>query len=222
MGVRSRALCLLTCLALLVQTVPVTLHAKECSKQGQTKTVALTFDDGPHPKYTEQILELLDKYSVKATFFVIGFNAVQWPSIVQKEIEKGHEVGNHTYYHKHDNAVNKEKLKEDMEMTESLLCGKFGYKTEIFRPPEGFCTDVVKSVASDMDYSIVLWDVDTRDWENTSAEKIISTVKREVKSGDIILFHDYVVGKSHTLEALEVLIPWLKDQGYTFVTVSER
>ena len=187
----------------------------------QTKRVALTFDDGPHPQATEKILDLLDKYSVKATFFVIGFNAQQWPHIVEKEISQGHQVGNHTYYHKHANASNRKALENDVGMTESFLCGELGYKTGIFRPPEGLCNEVVRSVAGQMNYSIILWDIDTRDWAHTSTEKMVANVKSNVKNGDIILFHDYVVGKSNTLEALEIIIPWLIEEGYSLVTVSE-
>lgn len=190
-------------------------------KTDEKKYVALTFDDGPHPGRTREILALLKTYNIKATFFVIGFNVEQWSDIVAEEIEEGHEVGNHTFSHKHLSTTKTEDLKNDLMRTDTMLVEKFGYKPTLFRPPEGFINDSVKSVAAEMGYTMVLWDVDTKDWANTGANKMISTVKNKVKSGDIILFHDYIVGKSHTYEALETLIPWLIDEGYTFVTVSE-
>ncbi len=187
----------------------------------EKKYVALTFDDGPHPGRTREILALLKEYDVKATFFVIGVNVEQWSDIVEEEIRDGHEVGNHTYSHKHLKQSKGEELKNDLIKTDKLITDKFGYRMRLFRPPEGVINDSVKRVAAEMNYQMVLWNVDTRDWANTKASKIISTVRQNTKSKDVILFHDYIVGESHTLEALETLIPWFIEEGYCFVTVSE-
>ncbi len=197
------------------------VFAREEEKINEKKYVALTFDDGPHPRQTEKILDLLDSYNIKATFFVIGLNLEQWGDIVAREIRSGHEVGNHTFSHKHLISEKPEELRSDLQKTDSMLKNKYSYKTRLFRPPEGYISDSVRSISEEFGYTTVLWNVDTRDWANTETEKIVSTVIRHVKSGDIILFHDYVVGESHTYEALLTLIPWLCNEGYSFATVSE-
>jgi len=185
------------------------------------KTVALTFDDGPHPRLTRKILDYLDSENIKATFFIIGVNAEQWPEIVRDEISRGHEIGNHTYSHDERKRNSREEFASDLNHADSLLHDDFGYETVLFRPPQGICNDNVKSAASELEYSIVLWNIDTHDWAHNSTQNIVSTVMNKVKSGDIILFHDYVSGENHTLDALRIIVPKLKSEGYTFVTVSE-
>ncbi len=206
----------LSCLSVFSNVSAV--YAKEGKQQNY---VALTFDDGPHKKYTAEILDILDKYGVKATFFVIGINARQYPSLVESELKRGHEVGNHTYYHKHGNASSEKTFENDIRLTDSVFMECFNYETSLFRPPEGFCNSVVRNVADKLDRRIVMWDVDTRDWSGRGAKEITEHVQGHVKNGDIILFHDYIVGESHTAEALSVLIPWLLEEGYSFVSVSE-
>ena len=191
------------------------------SSDKRQKKVALTFDDGPHPRITRQILDYLDKEDIKATFFIIGCNAEQWPEIVKEEIVRGHEIGNHTYSHDEKKRGSASQMHDDLAHTDNILRGSFGYETVLFRPPQGVCNDNVISAASDFEYKIVLWDVDTHDWAHASTESIVSNVKRNVSDGDIILFHDYISGESHTLDSLKIIIPYLKDEGYTFVTVSD-
>lgn len=191
------------------------------SRAAEEKRVALTFDDGPHPRQTMKILDYLDKEDIKATFFVIGVNAKQWGDIVREEIERGHEIGNHTYTHDRAKRESAPALKSDLLTNQSLLEEEFGYKTSLFRPPEGVCNENVKSVACDLGYSLILWDIDTKDWAHSSASSIVENVMNNVRDGDVILFHDYVSGENHTLEALKTIVPMLKEEGYTFVTVSE-
>ena len=208
-------ICLLLALIFSFPAVPVSASAAE------RKTVALTFDDGPHPRITRQILDYLDKEGIKATFFIIGCNAELWPDIVEDEIKRGHEIGNHTYSHNEINRKSAAQMHDDLAHADDILRSSFGYEAVLFRPPQGVCNDNVISAASELSYSIVLWDIDTHDWAHASADSIVKNVKRNVNDGDIILFHDYVSGETHTLEALQIIVPYLKSQGYSFATVSE-
>lgn len=191
-----------------------------CGK-GEGKEIAITFDDGPHGKYTPLILDILGKYNVPATFFVVGTNADRYPELVKREILEGHEIGSHTYYHRHISKMNGEELRDDLELNEQKLIELTGMRPTLFRPPEGICNDNVKKTAKEMGYSIIMWTVDTNDWQGIEADEIVDCVKKNTVSGSIILFHDFVSKKSGTPQALEVIIPYLLSEGYTFVTVSQ-
>ena len=185
------------------------------------KKVALTFDDGPHSQYTQEIISILEEYSVKATFFVIGKNAEEYPDIVKKEAENGYEIGNHTYTHPKIPKISPLSLENEIEKGEDALFKITGERPAIFRPPGGFCNKDVGNIAAKKNYSIILWTVDTRDWEIPSTEKIIDTVKEKLRAGAIILFHDYVFGESNTPEALRTIVPYILSEGYEIVTISE-
>lgn len=186
-----------------------------------TKKIALTFDDGPHPRYTERILGILEKYNVKATFFVIGVNIQNYPEPLKKIYEAGHEVGNHTFLHDNGRDLNSENARLEMEKCDNLIYESIGIRPKLFRPPRGACNDDVVDAAQSLGYSIVLWSVDTLDWKGTSSECIAQTVNSRLRGGDIILMHDYTSRKNTTCDALEIIIPQLLSKGYEFVTVSE-
>lgn len=184
--------------------------------------IALTFDDGPHPVYTPQILDILKEYNIRATFFVVGENVDENPEIIRREIEEGHEVGTHTYTHPLDcESLGPEKLSEELKKTETALFNAAQIKPALFRPPCGNCGDVVASVSGKFGYKIVLWSVDTRDWTHPASGKIVQSVLKSVSPGAVILCHDYVTPKSNTPQALRTIIPELISKGYKFVTVSE-
>lgn len=187
----------------------------------EEKVIALTFDDGPHPLYTEKILDLLKKYDAKATFFVIGENLKLYKETVKKAVDEGHEIGNHTYTHPHLSGLNEEELLQEIKKNEYLIEALTKKPTSLFRPPEGYCGKSVRTLIKERGYRAILWDVDTRDWAGTSAAEIIKMVQETVHPGSILLFHDYTGKQSATLAALTVLLPWLKEEGYLFVTVSE-
>lgn len=189
--------------------------------QNSQMKIALTFDDGPHPNYTEQILDLLDEYGAKATFFTVGSCVEQYPEIVAKTVARGHEIGNHTFDHVNLRNTATDKCKKQLTDTEDVLVAAAQVKPKLLRPPEGRYSDTVCRIAEELGYKVVLWTVDTRDWAHTSPEKIFENVRKNVKSGDIILFHDYVVGNSPTCDALRLVLPYLKERGYSAVTVSE-
>lgn len=191
------------------------------SNLNESKKIALTFDDGPHPRNTPEILKILDKYGVKATFFVIGVNAKNYPEALSKIVESGHEIGNHTYSHKILKSRSKEEINKEIIDTEMEISKKSEYVTTLIRPPCGFYDQELISLANENGYKVVLWSIDTHDWAHASVESIVSTVTNGVQGGDIILFHDYISGENNTPEALQIIIPRLLKQGYEFVTVSE-
>ena len=183
--------------------------------------VALTFDDGPHPRYTPQILDILKEYGVSATFFAVGVNAETYPELIARELQEGHEVGNHTYNHYHVNKLTKGALYEDIEACNATLEKIVAGRIRLFRPPEGVCSEGIKEVCASENLTIVMWSVDTRDWAHTPPAEIYANVKKNVQNGSIILMHDFIGKNSPTPEALRRIIPMLQELGYELVTVSQ-
>ncbi len=190
-------------------------------KENDYMKIALTFDDGPHPRYTPQILNILEKYNVKATFFIVGINAHYYPDTLVKVANSGHEIGNHTYTHPRVSTIERQELISQVEKCETEIYGITECKTKNFRPPEGMLDNSILSVLKSLDYKVILWDIDTRDWDHTPANEIAENVVDRVSSGDIILMHDYIDRDSPTPEALNIFLPILIEKGYKFVTVSE-
>ncbi len=189
-------------------------------KENKGKKIALTFDDGPHPVYTEKILDILLEYDIPATFFVVGENASLYPEIIIRTVNEGHEIGNHTYYHRHLSEMKTYQIKKEIQLCEKTIYEICEYKTKLFRPPEGILPDEICRYAAREDYTVVLWSIDTRDWAHTPVSVMVNTVETSISSGEIILMHDYIIN-SKTPEALKIIIPYLLREGYVFVTVSE-
>ncbi len=189
--------------------------------QNSGNKIALTFDDGPHPRQTHEILDILDEYGIKATFFVIGVNVKNYPEAFQETIRRGHEIGNHTYSHPHLSGADYNTLKNEIDKCESAISLAADYKPKLFRPPEGWIDSDVKTLSAQYDYKVILWNIDTKDWAHTPSDKIVKYVTDNVKPGDIILMHDYIGKNSPTAEALRGFIPVLLERGYQFVVVSE-
>lgn len=185
------------------------------------KKIALTFDDGPHPRYTKKILSILEKYNIKATFFVIGVNIENYPDELKRIYAAGHEIGNHSYDHHSTLGLEREELNKEIEICEELIYNNTGMKPTLFRPPQGKFNEKLTEITAKKGYSIILWSIDTRDWEHASPNNIAQTVTKNIDGGDIILMHDYISGKNTTCDALEIIIPALQAKGYKFVTVSE-
>lgn len=188
-----------------------------------SKKIAITFDDGPHPVHTEKILDILKKYNVKATFFVLGSNAARYPEIVKRTFDEGHELGNHTYNHVFINRISDEKLKEEISETDKVIFNITGARPIIFRPPGGAYNDRKVDVVSETGHKCILWSwwQDTRDWSCPPVDKVVNTVVSNLHDGDIVLFHDFNSGNTPTVEALEIIIPDLISKNYEFVSVSE-
>lgn len=214
--------------ALLFFSLTVTVTASDgnilanayFSGKGDTKKIALTFDDGPHPKHTAEILDILAENGIKATFFVVGKLGIEHPELVQREIDEGHEVASHTWSHPNVASLTEEGITNELLETEEFLAS-LGYKPKLFRPPEGKCGENVLRAAASFDYDVILWTVDTRDWAHTPSSKIVENVLSNTRPGSIILCHDFVAYESPTPTALREIIPKLKENGYEFVTVSE-
>lgn len=194
------------------------VYSKNREKIGQ---VALTFDDGPHPRYTQAILEILKEYHITATFFVIGVNATLYPEALLAISEAGCEIGNHTFTHENLRNASCENISAEISKCESAICDRVNNPSRLFRPPQGACSKMLEDTVSSKGYDIILWSIDTEDWAHTPAEKIASNVLSSLNDGDIILMHDYISGKNTTCEALKILIPEILKRGYEFVTVSE-
>ncbi|MGL4912778.1 MAG: polysaccharide deacetylase family protein [Romboutsia sp.] len=216
----------LTIITIIIFTSKTYINANEEEvfvKNGprDKKTIALTFDDGPHPKETNQVLDVLKKYDVKATFFIAGKHANWYSKPLIRASEEGHEIGNHTFNHPDISNLSKSQLEEEIIKCEEILVRLTGKKPTLFRPPYGsYKKDVLEEIAKKYNYKIVLWTtVDARDWQNPGASKIADTIMNNAKNGDIILLHDYAT--DDTVEALEILIPKMIEKGYKFVTVSE-
>ena len=187
----------------------------------EERPIALTFDDGPHPVYTDKILDVLEKHGVKATFFAIGINAENYPAPLLRAYEEGHEIGNHTYRHKSLSNMGYEEMLREVTDTAQRIYDMTDYATNLIRPPEGAISAQFLSLAEELGYRIVLWDVDTRDWANEPADQMVKNILSGADNGDIILFHDYHRNAANTVRALDTVIPALKAQGFRFVTVSE-
>ncbi len=208
---------------LLTQIVWATDNRRHvyCKNSQNQKRVALTFDDGPHPRYTEKILEILDDFGVTATFFVIGVNAENYPEALDKIVASGCEIANHTYSHVRIDKMSEDELYNQIKKCEDVLYDKTGKRPTLFRPPEGRVPQSLLTLSETMGYSVVLWSIDTLDWSHNPSEKISATVMKQMRGGDIILMHDYVSGLNTTCDALKIFIPKLLAEGYEFVTVSE-
>lgn len=187
------------------------------------KYVALTFDDGPHPKYTPEILDILKENDAKATFFVIGKNAKNYPELILREKEEGHEIGNHTYSHPDMKGISVDKAVEEIMLTQDTISEITGIRPTLFRSPGGIFSDELVLMLESIECKPVLWSwrQDTRDWSLPSVKTVVNTVLNNINDGDIILFHDYNMKGSPTPEALKIILPKLKEMGYNFVTVSE-
>jgi peptidoglycan/xylan/chitin deacetylase (PgdA/CDA1 family) len=187
--------------------------------------VALTFDDGPDPRFTPQILDILSEYGVPATFFQMGIRAKAYPDLVKRIAKEGHVIGNHTYTHPNlveegDIAV----LEEEVKKTEETINNIVGYRPKLFRAPYGFLYNELVEKLKDMDYSVVAWSADSLDWQQEEPEVITYNVLSNTQPGAIILMHDGASkegDRTNTIKALREIIPALKDQGIEFVTVPE-
>ena len=204
---------------LIVHAVPSGIHYRHVNSSNK---IALTFDDGPHPRYTLDILEILENYGVHATFFFVGENVTYYPDVARSVAQGGHEIGNHTYHHVSPGKnIDVTILQEELSHCENVIQQMTDTSPKLFRPPQGNWNDALYALAREKDYEIILWNIDTLDWAHRTSEQIISHVLDRVQSGDIILMHDYQSDGCSTVEALRTIIPTLIERGFHFVTVSE-
>ncbi|EIT86424.1 polysaccharide deacetylase family sporulation protein PdaB [Fictibacillus macauensis ZFHKF-1] len=187
----------------------------------ERKEVAITFDDGPNPAYTNEILDTLKKYDAKATFFLVGRNVARHPAIVKREVAEGHELGNHTYTHPY--RLPPSAYKKEIDATEKLIEQYQKNQVKLFRPPGGTLNKPIINYTIKKGYKILLWSwhQDPRDWMHPSASSIATHVVSHVRNGDVILLHDAGGNRQETVKAVKMILPILKKKGYKFVTVSQ-
>lgn len=183
------------------------------------KRIALTFDDGPKAKITEEIIEVLNENDAKATFFILGTNGKRYPKILEKIHESGHQIANHSYNHPNLKKLPMSDVKKELESTNKIISDVTNEKIVYFRPPYGALGKTQKEeLRKSLGMESVMWNICPKDWEKTSDTNYIAKFLVEnAKNNGIVLLHDY--GK--TAQALKIAIPQLKAQGFEFVTVAE-
>lgn len=194
--------------------------------QTKQKIVALTFDDGPYPPYTGQILDILKEYNVPATFFVVGRNAKKHPELVRRIVEERHQVGNHTYNHIDLLKADRAGIITEIEQADREIFLAARVHPHIVRPPHGFRDAVVMQICRERGLKVVEWSVLSRDWTNPGIETIVKRTMGKVTNGSVILLHDgdgisQTASRAQTVEATRHIIRQLLAQGYQFVTVDE-
>ncbi len=204
-------------------SAPLTLAScteivKNFNATAKDRYIALTFDDGPHAVHTPQILEILRRNNAKATFFVVGTRAEAYPDIITKMSAAGHAVGNHTWSHKSLAKSSAEEALGALKRTNELISGLTGKPCLIVRPPFGHTSQRVRQLIHEQGWHEIMWDSDSRDWENKNPERILYRVMRTVAPGSIVLFHDIHPGAA---EMLQTLISAFKANGYRFITIPE-
>lgn len=177
--------------------------------------VALTFDDGPSPETTPRLLDILKEKSVPATFFMLGFRAAGNPDLVKRVQAEGHEVGSHTMYHQNLVLLPPDAVLSDLVAAKSTMSSILGTEPSLIRPPYGNYNDIVASLVGT---PMILWSVDTLDWQNKNTDAVLSTAMSQVHDGAIILMHDI---HPTSVDAAPILIDALRGAGYEFVTISE-
>jgi peptidoglycan/xylan/chitin deacetylase (PgdA/CDA1 family) len=179
------------------------------------KVVYLTFDDGPIPEITPWVLDLLDKYGIKATFFCVGDNVRKYPEIFKMLKERGHNVGNHTFHHIRGLKVRTKTYLKDVELAAQLI------DSRLFRPPHGHIR-LPQFYTLRKHYKIILWDIVTRDYSHLkTADDVLNNVKRYARNGSIIVFHDSIKAGDRMKKALPKAIEWLLEEGYEFRLIEE-
>ncbi|MFJ5763330.1 polysaccharide deacetylase family protein [Neobacillus sp. NPDC093182] len=186
------------------------------------RAVAITFDDGPNPVYTPQVLKIFSEAKGKATFFMIGEQMRNHPEIVKQVFDQGHEIGNHTFTHPKLSQLSIQDCLKEIEETEKLIEKMAGRKPVVFRPPYlDYNQDTVSLLQKKIYPMIGAVNLDAQDWEQPGVEHILEKSREAVKNGSILIFHDGYGDRSQTIEAVRMLVSELTSQGYQLVTVSE-
>lgn len=176
----------------------------------EEKVIYLTFDDGPIPETTPWVLDLLDKYNIKATFFCVGDNVRKHPNIYNEVLNRGHQVGNHTFNHIQALKTKTEDYLRNIELASEYI------KSDLFRPPHGHIRRS-QLRAIQKKYKIIMWDVVTRDYsKKQTPQKVLENVKKYARNGSIVIFHDSLKAAENMKYALPLAIEWLLEQGYVF------
>jgi peptidoglycan-N-acetylglucosamine deacetylase len=192
---------------------------RQAKLDSQHKAIALTFDDGPWPTTTTQILDILKKNNIKATFFWVGRYLQTYPELGKQVASAGHAIGNHTWNHQYI-KYNEDGAAREIDRTSALIEELTGVKTSMFRPPGGILNNGLAAYAQKKNYAVIMWSADSLDWR-TATQSLMDNVMRQANSGGIVLMHDGGGNRSRTVQALPDIIAKLRKEGYKFVTVPE-
>ena len=206
----------------------MTRHGTICRGKTSRKIVALTFDDGPAPVWTPQILDELKKADVKAAFFMVGHHVQKYPDIARRVAREGHGIGNHGYAHSVILYYTPAEIEEEIKYTEHVIREVTGKTTTMFRPPKAWLRDSTKDKIRSMGYEVVLWSLNSKDWVGFPHRWVVHYLAARVRGGDILLFHDSGNifareggDRSQTVAAVALLIKILREKGFSFVTLEE-
>lgn len=200
--------------------VPIYSDAVEAVYRGNVneKNVSIMFNVYENAETVEKIVDTLDEYKVRATFFLGGCWADDNEKTLNKIVSSGHEIANHGYFHKDHKKLDYEGNKQEIALTEKMVYALCGAKTNLFAPPSGSFSDLTLSAAADLGYKVVMWSSDTIDWRDNDEEKIFSRATKNLSNGELVLMHP----KEHTLKVLPKILAYYLDNGYNVVSVSEN
>ncbi|MGW1051212.1 polysaccharide deacetylase family protein [Streptomyces sp. NPDC002521] len=188
---------------------------------GRGRRMMLTFDDGPNPDYTPHILDTLDKYDVRAMFFVCGECVADYPELVARMADEGHVVGNHTWTHPLLTTLNRKQIHSEMKRTSDIIEHTYGEPPQWFRAPYGAWNRAAFQLGAEMGMEPMAWTVDTTDWMEPGTDTIIDRVESGAAPGVVVLSHDAGGDRSETVHAIREWLPYLLDSGY-HLTVPPR
>ncbi len=185
-------------------------------------TIALTFDDGPHPQYTPQLLRVLERYQIPASFFWLGACVEQAPTVAQAVCDQGHFIGLHGYDHRSFPCLSADELRQSLEQTRAAIgqsCSRVPQSLNYVRPPNGFFTPRTLKLLRQWQYEPVMWTVVPEDWVRPGVAVVLQRIMHQVRNGAIIVLHDGYCGGIDVAETVDRLAPLLLEQGYQFVTL---
>lgn len=201
-----------------IMTAAATRELPVYNVDTKEKKLSISFDAAWGRANTEGILDILDQYDVKTTFFLVGFWAEKHPDLVAELIARGHEIGNHSATHPHMNSLSEGQIREELRRCSDLVKSITGQPTTLFRPPYGEYNDSVVRVSRQEGYECVQWNVDSLDWKNISSEDMVRRCTKDVNPGDIVLFHN---DSKYILEALPAILEYYTQKGYKIIPVSQ-
>ena len=188
------------------------------------RRIALTFDDGPHPIITPQLLDLFDHHGVRATFFLVGDRVARWPELAERIAAAGHTIGSHGWAHRRDWWSGMRTLGDDLDRAEAVLDHYLG-APKLFRPPYGALGPTWYRAARKRGYTIALWNATVRDWTTGDTNRIERALRRKATPGRIVLLHECRatdgVGYVHTVDAVRPYLQYAESQAYRFISLRD-